>query len=168
MKRMLLLLFLSACARISLAQNSDLGLLTGTSFAHGAGAGMQVNYAWQFYERPVGRLYVEMPMIIPVAQATNEVNIFITPGIRYHFNVTKRTALYAAAGAGVAIRANPAQIDMAYDLGVGVDFRLNRRWSLRGDLRDLAEGVDGIQHLVNPTNWYNGQKSAMVGVGLHF
>jgi len=168
MKRILLLLILGACARISVAQNSDLGLLIGTSFSHGAGAGMQVNYAWQFYERPAGRLYVEMPIIIPVAQATNEVNIFVTPGVRYHFNVTKRTALYAAAGAGVAVRANPAQIDMAYELGGGVDFRLNRRWSLRGDLRDLSEGVGGIQHLVNPTNWCNNQKSAMVGVGMHF
>jgi predicted porin len=168
MKRILLLLILGACARVSVAQNSDLGLLTGASFKFGAGAGMQVNYAWQFHESPAGRLYVEMPIIIPVAQATNDVNIFVTPGIRYHFNVSKRAAVYAAAGLGVAVEADSANVDMAYELGGGLDYRLNRRWSLRGDMRDLSEGASGIQRLLNPANWHNNQKSAMVGIGLHF
>jgi hypothetical protein len=168
MKRILLLLILGACAHTLVAQNSDLGLLSGSSYAHGPGAGMQANYAWQFYEGRAGRLYVEMPMIIPVAQATNQINIFITPGIRYHYNVTRRTALYAAIGAGVAIRANPARTDMAYELGYGVDFRLNRRWSLRWDVRDLAQGPSGIKNLVDPLGYYGHQTSAMFGVGIHF
>lgn len=172
MKRMLLLLLLVGWSftwdRSAAAQNSDLGLLAGAAFSKDAGFGMQANYAWQFWQGRAGRLYVEAPIIIPVAQATNQINIYATPGIRYHFNLSSRVALYAAAGIGVGVRANPATADMAYELGVGLDFRLNRRWSLRGDVRDISEGASSIQHLVNPVNWYKDRKSAMVGVGLHF
>ena len=168
MRRFLLLTLLLASVRIAAAQNSDLGLLTGAAFSKEAGFGMQANYAWQFWERPAGRLYIEAPIIIPVAQAANRINIFVTPGIRYHYNVTPRVALYAAAGLGIGVRANPATADMAYELGAGLDFRLNRRWSLRGDVRDISEGASSIQHLLNPANWYDDKKSAMIGVGLHF
>jgi len=168
MKRILPWLFLIALGHGALAQNSDLGLLTGVAFSKNAGFGMQANYAWQFWERPIGRLYIEAPIIIPTAQETNQINIYVTPGIRYHFNVSSRLAIYAAAGAGVGVRANPARASMAYELGLGLDYRLNRRWSVRGDIRDISEGASSIQHLFNPVNWYDDRKSAMVGVGLHF
>ena len=168
MKRILLLLAVAVLVRSASAQNSDLGLLTGAAFSKDAGFGMQANYAWQFWESRIGRLYGEAPIIIPVAQETNQVNIYITPGIRYHFNLSSRTAVYAAAGMGVGIRANPANTSMAYELGLGLDYRLNRRWSVRGDIRDISEGASSIQHLLNPANWYDDKKSAMVGIGLHF
>lgn len=168
MKRILLLLAFTVFVRSAPAQNSDLGLLTGAAFSKNAGFGMQANYAWQFWDSPIGRLYIEAPIIIPVAQETNQVNIYVTPGIRYHFNVSHRVALYAAAGMGVGVRANPATTSMAYELGLGIDYRLNRRWSLRGDIRDISEGASSIQHLLNPVNWYDDKKSAMIGVGLHF
>ncbi len=168
MKQILIWLAIAALVRSASAQNSDLGLLTGAAFSKDAGFGMQANYAWQFWERPIGRLYVEAPIIIPVAHETNQVNIYVTPGIRYHFNVSSRVALYAAAGMGVGVRANPATANMAYELGLGLDYRLNRRWSLRGDARDISEGASSIQHLLNPENWYGDKKSVMIGVGLHF
>jgi hypothetical protein len=168
MKRILLLLAVVAVVRSASAQNSDLGLLTGAAFSKDAGFGMQANYAWQFWESRVGRLYVEAPIIIPVAQETNQINIYITPGIRYHFNLSSRVAVYAAAGMGVGVRANPADASMAYELGLGLDYRLNRRWSVRGDIRDISEGASSIQHLLNPSNWYDDKKSAMIGLGLHF
>ena len=170
MRRFLLLLIVTTSVHVATAQNSDLGLLTGLGYYHGASSGVEVNYAWQFWEHPVGRLYVEVPaIIIPVRGGS----IACTPGIRFHHNITQRIALYAAVGVGIAspIR-EPADlvtgVDLAYDLGGGVDFRLNRRWSLRADIRESSQGASSIGHLVNPTNWDRNPKSALLGVALHF
>src|SRR6266404_3600017 len=55
----------------AMAQNSDVGVLLsaarakfnfGTRVETQYRIGVQANYAWQFLERPVGRLYIEIPV----------------------------------------------------------------------------------------------------------
>jgi opacity protein-like surface antigen len=81
---------------------------------------------------------------------------FVTPGIRYHYYLTPRVAFYAAAGVGAAVRkkktfhlsnsiessSNPLlststgwKISPAFDLGAGLDFRITRLLSFRGEVR---------------------------------
>ena len=73
---------------------------------------MQFNYAGQSHEGSAGRFYVELSLQ-PGLSATGElgresqgelVQYFITPGVRYQWNLTPRTAVYGAAGAGTVIR----------------------------------------------------------------
>jgi hypothetical protein len=119
------------------AQNSDLGLLGEVSY-RGPRYGLQVNYARQLLERPAGRLYLEVPLIIPVTPYRRGfARIFITPGLRYHRNLTDRTALYGSGGVGfVSTPFNP-RISWAVTFGGGLDYRLTRLWSVRGDIRHL-------------------------------
>lgn len=163
MKTFAFLVFLSALTASAWAQNSDLGILGGVSSSSSdARVGLQVNYARELVERPAGRLYVEVPLIIPVApqHEANSLRLFVTPGIRYHFNVTNRTAVYATFGIGIATRPERPATSAAYVLGTGLDFRLNRRWSLRGDVRDTIASSTVSFDRNNP--------SAMFGFALHF
>jgi opacity protein-like surface antigen len=160
-----------------MAQNSDLGILfsaTVNRFNFGPRTetqyrvGVQVNYAWQFHESARGRLYAELavsPQGAPVGQGmvtdfadtrsivVPEGVVFITPGVRYHYQITPRLAFYGAAGLGAAVRhqrgfarpLNPPgplveafsrwQTDPAFNVGAGADFRLTRLMSIRGELR---------------------------------
>ncbi len=143
------------------AQNSDLGVLTGTTYsASSLRFGAQVNYAWQFWERPAGRLYVEVPFIVPVPPRGESFRFFLTPGIRYHFNLTQRIVLYAGAGGGIASMPGASRTSAAFSYGGGVDFRLSRRWSLRGDVRNLVTPSKILSTHDTP--------SVMIGVGMHF
>jgi opacity protein-like surface antigen len=163
----------------AMAQNSDLGILFsaavvkfdfGTRTETQYRIGVQGNYALQLLERKAGRLYVEIPVSSysgPVRQGTfsllgaltetarPERVVFATPGLRYHFNLTRRFAVYAAVGGGIAWRqqkifvfapnGSPAstlldtrtthKLSGAFDAGAGVDFRLTRLLSLRGEFR---------------------------------
>jgi len=161
-KILVLLMGTMATPVIAAAQNSDFGLLLGVTHSSETRFGMQANYAWQFLERPAGRLYLELPVFIPVAPRgePNFVRIYFTPGIRYHFNLSSRIALYAAAGGGIASRPQRPSVSGAFNLGGGVDYRLSRLWSLRVDARDLVASskVDGGRN--NP--------SVMFGLGFHF
>ena len=85
-----------------------------------ASIGLQANYAWQLFENAKGRLYVEAPVAIFSSNFGKNTSIqvsgnnftygfpqspviFFTPGVRYHYNVKPRVALYAAAGGGLAL-----------------------------------------------------------------
>lgn len=164
----------------ALAQNSDVGILIGessTRISYGTDSNgtfartqrkfiLQVNYARQFYEGSKGRLYFEVPVSTAGA-------IFVTPGLRYHFNLSSRVAVYAAAGAGVAIRQRYSLLPVTrltsdwrtspgYDLGAGVDFRLTRLLSLRGEFRRFRTSAQ-------PTLGYGRTfPSAQFGFALHF
>jgi len=83
--------------------------------------------------------------------------LFVTPGIRYHLHLKPRLAIYASIGAGVAIRQQKVftfaplpdgapgspllgtrigwKGSFAGNLGAGLDFRLTRLLSLRGEFR---------------------------------
>ncbi len=163
------------------AQNSDIALLLNVSrirWDFGVvkrteyRIGFQGSYARQLLERRTGRLYLEVPASLfapPVgAGVTTNVGeileiarprsiVFVTPGLRYHYNVTARVALYTAAGGGIALRQqerirllprpdrpNASELlgirsgwkgSPAMDVAGGVALRLTRLLSLRGEFR---------------------------------
>jgi hypothetical protein len=124
----------------------------------------QVNYAWQVLQRAVD-LYVELPLVIPVrlngtvisgpggavVSSNSGSDIFFTPGIRLKFSPESRVSFYGAAGFGIAsfaggevVAAHTAAISEgrsnspALGFGGGLDLRLTRLLSLRGDVRDFV------------------------------
>ena len=183
MKLTLLALVFILCISPLAAQNSDIGLHFsaavnrfnfGTRVETQYRIGVQVNYARQLLERRAGRLYLELPVssyAAPVGQgiitalgaireiARPERIVFVTPGLRYHLNLSPRFAVYASAGVGVAVRQQKifslAPIaegalgspllgtrigwkgSPAGNLGAGIDFRLTRLLSLRGEFRSF-------------------------------
>jgi opacity protein-like surface antigen len=192
MKTANLVLMIGVAGGCAMAQNTDVGILVGASqtkisydiidngtprkftFTQRAFY-LQVNYARQFYESAKGRLYLDLPV------STGDA-IFFTPGVRYHRNLTSRVVIYAAAGAGVAVRRNAVRYTVdstgrglyqnaawitspAYNLGAGVDFRLTRLLSLRGELRrfrttSVTPAVPNFYGRTFPT--------AQFGFALHF
>lgn len=150
MNALRLLLALAITAKFASAQNSDISILFGTSqskilydiSAPQLGGPsrriitLQAVYARQLYENGKHRLYFEIPFVTSGA-------VFVTPGMRYQFNLTNRFGIYAFAGAGVAAQQRFVSNDsgwranFAYDFGGGLDYRLTRLISLRGELRKL-------------------------------
>lgn len=110
--------------------------------------------------------------------------VFATPGLRYHLNLTPRIVLYAAGGVGVAIRQRkvftvgtaptmPGVSPLygirtgwngraAFDLGAGLDFRLTRLLSVRGEFRNFRTS--------SVAGYGTGRQypSAHVGFAFHF
>lgn len=163
------MLLLVAVAAIGAAQNSDLGLLGDVSFQD-ARVGIQVNYAYQLLERPAGRLYIEVPLIMPVApHGTQEKfrKLFITPGVRYHYNLSDRIAVYASIGVGFVSTPFEPKIGPAFGLGGGLDYRLTRLWSVRGDVRHMI-GPSQIVVLDAPNSSSRNDTVLSIGFGLHF
>jgi opacity protein-like surface antigen len=202
------LVVLVALAGPALAQNSDVAILFNVSRAKWDFGtvgrteyriGLQGSYAWQVLERRTGRLYIEVPVsnfAPPIGQGviTNigEVNeiavprsvVFVTPGVRYHFNVRPRLAIYAMAGGGMALRQQrvsatrlrpeaPATSELLYvrsgwkgspaiNVGAGVAFRLTRLLSLRAELR--AFRTSSVAGFGTGRNY----PSAHVGLGFRF
>lgn len=124
----------------------------------------QVNYAWQVLQRKAD-LYIELPLVIPVrisgetvsgpvvhaSVANADPDIFFTPGVRLKISPESRVSFYGATGFGIAsfgatsfILPGPTYVSRtrqnsaAFDFGGGVDFRLTRLLSLRGDVRDFV------------------------------
>ena len=75
-------------------------------------------------------------------------------GVNVSYNLTPRLAVYAAAGAGIAVRSSRTtgveitsgvsvnaltgvKVSPAANFGVGLDFRLSRSFSLRGEFREF-------------------------------
>jgi hypothetical protein len=189
----------------AIAQNSDLGILFSVSETKytaapitttNYGIGIQANYSWQILESPSGRLYIEVPgsyltgpsfqwVFTQSGAATQTFQpvgaAFVTPGLRYHFNVKPRLAVHAAVGGGIAVREqqistrveepnNSSQLSIntgwkgspAYDLGAGFDFRLTRLLSLRGELRRFRTTA---QHGFGDGKTY---PVVDIGLALHF
>jgi hypothetical protein len=124
----------------------------------------QVNYAWQVLQRKAD-LYVELPLVIPVrvsgitisspagavAAGNSGPDLFFTPGVRLKISPESHVSFYAAAGLGVAsfasasvvvtpvtIAAGSRENSFAFGFGGGIDLRLTRLLSLRGDARDFV------------------------------
>jgi opacity protein-like surface antigen len=84
---------------------------------------------------------------------------YLTPGLRYHYNLTNRLYLYGAAGAGVAFRRQSISVltrdpslpgglrslgvasdwnaSPGFNAGAGLGFRLSRFFSLRAEYRSF-------------------------------
>ena len=160
---------------------SGVGARTVRTTVHGGG---QINYAIQMHETVAGRLYLELPLIVTggiratvaPGSVTSSVGntIFFTPGVRWKFSPASRVSFYAAAGGGLgSFHGSFSQVtgptvvsgvgrrtSGAFAIGGGVDLRLTRLVSLRGEYRDAMtrRSVDGAVH----------HSLVMVGVGLHF
>lgn len=199
MKRVAQFTFLAllACAGLS-AQNSDLGFLFGFAQRNASirdnvirgevQAGFQINYARQLMEGRGGRLYLELPVLF-AGGSNGELSdrvigraggiVFVTPGLRYHYNLTPRVALYAAGGGGIAhkqerfgtrtgnqiVEVDRSNTGGAFNVGGGLDFRLTKLWSLRGEARSFRT----TQATSLQTNTFSRRNvSAQFGVALHF
>jgi hypothetical protein len=124
----------------------------------------QINYAFQVLQRAVD-LYVELPLVVPVRVSGTVIagpggtvvagnsgpDVFFTPGLRLKFSPESRVSFYGAAGFGIAsfaggqMVAAPATVvtegrlnSPALGFGAGLDLRLTRLLSLRGDVRDFV------------------------------
>jgi hypothetical protein len=125
---------------------------------------VQINYAWQIRQRAVD-LYVELPLVIPFRVSGSVVtgsggttvtgnsgpDLFFTPGLRVKFSPESRVSFYGAAGFGIASFAGAEVVvshatsiavrrrnSPAFGFGGGLDVRLTRLLSLRGDVRDFV------------------------------
>jgi hypothetical protein len=149
---------------------------------------LQVNYAWQIRQRAVD-LYVELPLVIPfrvhgsvvagpggsMATSNSGPDIYFTPGLRLKFSPESRVSFYGAAGFGIASFAGAEMVashatsvtvgrrnSPALGFGGGLDLRLTRLLSLRGDVRDFVTeaglgDVNGRNHGI-----------FQVGIAFHF
>ncbi len=149
-----------------------------------AGASLQINYAYQVFGSPKGLLYVELPVIVAhhsrtavgagfVETASGPMVLF-TPGVRFKLPIQSRLSAYAAIGAGIgwvqggSVTLHPVRVtggsgvSGALDFGGGLDIRLTRLLSLRGEARDYVTragvgGEVGRNHLI-----------VQAGFALHF
>jgi opacity protein-like surface antigen len=153
-------------------------VVTGTQYrvSGSVGASGQINYAMQLKENNAGRLYLELPLLIggrssgtvtSVVTGSTVTGIYFTPGVRFNVTLHPRTSFYAAGGLGVAsfdlnqsvvgkgiVSATSGwESSFAVAFGGGLDFRLTRLISLRGEVRDFVsrKGIgltDGRNHPV--------------------
>lgn len=112
---------------------------------------------------------------LPGSAGDNSVE-FYTAGIRFMFPVLSRLSLYGALGGGggsfsypiITPGISPPHIQFnsswhgVFDFGGGVDLRLNRFLSIRGEVRDFVSssglgGASGPHHIV-----------PLVGIAVHF
>jgi hypothetical protein len=125
---------------------------------------VQLNYAWQIRQRAVD-LYVELPLVIPfrvsgsvvtgpggaIVTGNSGPDVYFTPGLRIKFSPESRVSFYGAAGFGIAsfagaevVASHAAAVaegrrnSPALGFGGGLDLRLTRLLSLRGDVRDFV------------------------------
>ena len=141
----------------------------------GAGMSLYANYGLRVVDGEKAALFVEVPFIATpqhqirttLGGATRDVaTIYLTPGLRLKFAPRNRIAPYIAGGAGWALfeqstttvdwRANDAPRLLsrgAVNFGGGVDVRVWRFVSVRGEARDFVSGnaafrvpVRGAQH----------------------
>jgi hypothetical protein len=183
-------------AAIAAAQNSDLGLLLGVSVRPSAtitpgrvegsvSASGQINFAVQLREANAGLLYLELPLMLAGTQqgvvaatisSTSTTTVFFTPGVRWHYTIHPRVALYGSVGGGIAVlsgrssfigngiisSSSDTTVNPAFGFGGGMDFRLTRLLSLRAEGRDFITraglgGESGHHHAF-----------FTVGMGFHF
>lgn len=125
-------------------------------------ASFQIDYAHTLHSWSFGDLWFENPVVFGLngeakveggASAVSNDFSILTPGVRLHVPVGSRVSFYGAAGAGFGsfriqevIVSSGVQISSrrtshgVFDFGGGMDFRLTRLLSLRGEVRDYVTG----------------------------
>jgi hypothetical protein len=130
-----------------------------------AGAAIQLAYSYQVLSCAAGYLYVEIPATFTfratgtvigsgvVSSSNNDMTLF-TPGVRFKLPIQSRLSVYGVAGGGIGsfgkdetnisgsgiyIGTNRTEHGVL-DAGGGLDFRLTRLLSLRGEGRDFVTG----------------------------
>lgn len=142
--------------------------------AHFSGVfSFQTNFAHTIHSYSFADLWWEAPSTFAARDSSNVGNgvksasyneFFFTPGVRLHVPLGSRVSFYGAGGVGYcsfhysqdsAISGVHIQTLTNYhgvvDFGGGMDFRLTRRLSVRGDVRDFVTGrglggLDGRHH----------------------
>jgi len=134
-----------------------------------AGGALQLNYAYQLKGWQAGDLYLEFPFFLawrgnvlvasPGYSATSTGGIgALTPGLRFKLRLVGRMSAYAAAGAGigwfasnnVTAASHTATVEggttatAGFDFGGGLDFRLTRLLSFKGEARDLITSQSSL------------------------
>ena len=150
-----------------------------TRVSASVGGSGQINYAWQVLATRAGDLYVELPFVVTghasSSNATSPITVesggvFLIPGIRFKLPLQSRVSLYGATGIGpgwfgeTVIRPGTVEISThtttaVFDFGGGLDLRLSKLVSLRGEIRDFVRLSGSV-----------GRNHSMIqfGVGLHF
>lgn len=171
----------STPASASISAGSQVSTVT-SAISGSVSAGGQINYAIQLSGNP--HFYFEVPVHI-TGSSTGAVSggtaigessaiFFITPGVRWNFRPAARVSIYAAAGVGAVIAAISEGIassgvssgssrvhsTLAFDYGVGLDFRLTRLVSLRTEVRQAL--------MVGEILGHHHDDFFTAGVGLHF
>lgn len=119
----------------------DISIMTGatsTNNPHSVLWCLTNTYGWFLTGSSKASLWVEF---LPIGGSTNFSATSL--GLRGMFPLSRRVSIYAAAGGGVA------QYDFGsdhiwhglFDFAGGIDIRLSRRWSIRGELRDYVSGL---------------------------
>jgi hypothetical protein len=129
------------------------------------GGAVQLAYSYQALSCAAGYLYVEIPVTFTIAvhgafvgngvvsSSSNDMSL-LTPGVRFKLPIQARLSAYGVAGGGVGwFHKNESRVDKSgvfvgssltvhgvFDVGGGLDFRLTRLLSLRGEVRDFISG----------------------------
>lgn len=126
-----------------------------------AGFTQQYSFGYQFTSTKAGSLYLETPLTFVTnvsgtvtggsVSSLNRSAFYFTPGIRYKIPTGTRVSFYAAAGGGLATynerdsvvngqvtATSASSFHPAFDVGGGIDLRLARWLSLRGEARDFV------------------------------
>lgn len=150
-----------------------------------AGAALQLAYSYQALSCAAGYLYVEIPATFTLRAAgtvigngtvssTDNNMTLLTPGVRFKLPIQSRLSLYGVAGGGIGsfgrdetvinktgvfIGTNRTEHGV-FDFGGGLDIRLTRLLSFRGEGRDFitGKGLGGV----------NGRNHAVYEFGLAF
>jgi hypothetical protein len=134
----------------------------GSVVTAGAGVAFQINYGHQVTGTKWGDLYIEFPVIFAwrgdsfiggntVSTNASGMGAFV-PGARFRFPSLGRASFFVTAGGGVGwyarnvVSVNRTSVSLnggttataAFDFGGGMDLRLTRLLSLRGEIRDLV------------------------------
>jgi hypothetical protein len=154
-------------AGVMSSPRETIGASPGSATNGDSGAG-EFNYAYQVKGWRAGDLYVEIPFILAgrdeewagngSSSMQTRVVGAVLPGVRFKLPLGGRASLYAAGGGGFgfygenALSGSPGSasntghttVTAAFDFGGGLDFRLTRLLSLRGEVRDLILSNSGL------------------------
>jgi len=151
---------------------------TNTTVITSTGGALQIDFGYQVLRTTAGDLWVETPLTfaftggsVTASRSYSSVSdsgwFCWTPGVRFRVPVESHISFYGVAGGGIGtfgtnlIASGPGSSSITtrtsvkgvFDFGGGMDFRLTRLLSLRGEVRDFATakglaGTAGHHHLV--------------------
>lgn len=135
-----------------------------------------VNYGYRFLGVKAAALYVEIEFVaipnrgLTAASATvpqNYASLYLTPGLRLKFFPGSRLSPWGAIGGGYALYQESAQLSNGqnttnkflnrgvFDYGGGLDYRLFRFISLRGEVRDFFSGNPNLNAALRSSTQHN-------------
>lgn len=163
MRKIILLLLLTAVGASAFAQKNDIAF-TGGGYVEatdplnlGAAWALEGSYARRIVGVPMLALSAELPVAVSFSSsiptlsglsiATSYDSLFITPGLRLRLAPSFFLSPYVAAGIGYGrfnktLLNGSTRVDgnLAFDIGGGLDMKILPHISLRGEIRDFNSG----------------------------